>query len=80
MTGQAFAEVGTVWRRIAMVCVTGFYLVGLGFLGGIMAERIRFDRQRAVILQRHDSAVRRVHEQLMSLEVSQPPARRRESR
>ena len=71
---------GTVWRRITMVCVVGSYLMGLGFLGGIMVERIRFDRQRTVILQRHDSAARRVHEQLMALELSQQPARPRESR
>ena len=70
----------TLWRRITMLCGVGVYLVVLGFLGGIVAERIRFDRQRTVILQRYDSAVRRVHEQLMALELSQPPARQEETR
>lgn len=46
----------------------GLYLLVLGFLGGILAERIRFDQQRTEILNRYDHAVQQWQAYLMSLE------------
>jgi len=34
------------------------YLFVLGFAGGMVSERIRFDRERTVVLHRWDEAVR----------------------
>ena len=62
------------WRRTTVVGGLGVYLVSLGFFGGIVVERIRFDRQRTTVVQRHEAAVRRVHDQLMALERSGPTA------
>jgi len=48
----------------------GLYLIGLGFVGGIAADRIRFDRQRTAVLTRYDEAVRQWHTYLMQLELT----------
>jgi len=56
------------WRWTILNGVLGLYLAGLGFLGGIVAERIRFDTQRKVVLQRFDEAVRQWHAYLITLE------------
>ncbi len=55
-------------RGKVLVVGLGVYLVGLGFLGGIAAERIRFDRRRAVYLHRYDEVVKRWHAYLIALE------------
>ena len=49
-----------------------FYLLGLGFLGGIAAERVRFDSQRMAVLSRYDEAVREWHAYLIKLERGLP--------
>ena len=56
------------WRWTILNGVLGLYLAGLGFLGGIVAERIRFDTQRNVVLERFDEAVHQWHEYLMARE------------
>jgi len=46
----------------------GLYLMALGFVGGILAERVRFDRQRAEVIRRYDNAVRMWHAYLIRQE------------
>ena len=46
----------------------GIYLLALGFLGGLMAERIRFDNERRVILHRYEEAVRKWQAYLIKVE------------
>ena len=65
------------------------YLLALGFLGGILVERVRFDRSRAAVLERYDAVVREWKAERMAIElaqardradVSQEPERREERR
>jgi hypothetical protein len=44
------------------------YLTVLGFLTGMIVERVRFDRQRATVLQHLDATQERLHTHLMDLE------------
>lgn len=53
---------------IALGLGVAIYLFGLGFLGGLVAERVRFDQRRIAMLQRYNEALRRTHQHLMSLE------------
>ena len=55
-------------RRIVCAGVGGVYLVGIGFLGGILASAIRFDQRRAVILSELEDRSALVHARLMLLE------------
>jgi hypothetical protein len=57
-------------RPLVLFVGLGFYLVALGFLGGALAERIRFDRQRALVLDRLTATEQQLHTRLMSLERS----------
>ena len=51
------------------------YLLVAGFAGGMAAERIRFDRERAGVLARYDEAVREWHAMLMQVEHAAEAAR-----
>jgi hypothetical protein len=44
------------------------YLTVLGFLTGMIVERVRFDRQRATVLQHLAATQERLHTDLMDLE------------
>jgi hypothetical protein len=56
-------------RTRAVVLIGAFlYVSATAFAGGVAAEGIRFDRQRAVVLQRHDEAVQQWHQFLMAAE------------
>ena len=44
------------------------YVSATAFAGGVAAERIRVDRQRAVVLQPHDEAVQQWHQFLTAAE------------
>lgn len=48
--------------RIVLLGGMALYLAVMAFAGGVAAERIRFDRQRAAVLASHDLAVRQWHE------------------
>ena len=41
------------WRWPILVGVLGLYLIGLGFLTGIMVERLQFDGRRTAILRQY---------------------------
>jgi len=71
-------------RRWILGGALGLYLIGLGFVGGIAGDRIRFDRQRTAVLTRYDEAGQQWHAYLMQLELAPvqpdlPPAGEREA-
>jgi hypothetical protein len=51
-----------------MVIVAAFYLLGVGFLSGMIVDRIRFDEARGGLLSRLEEDSHRVHERLMAIE------------
>ena len=57
------------WRRMVVAGGLALYLIGLGFLGGMAAERIRFDQKRTALLHRYDEALGRWHAFLMQAEL-----------
>ena len=58
----------------------GLYLTGFGFLTGMVVERVRFDRQRGVLLEHLAITQERLHADLMDLERhTQLPVRRDEA-
>jgi hypothetical protein len=59
---------GTTKRRLALWLLLGLYVLALGFLGGMAAERIRFDERRDAMLRRYDDSLRRWHTVLMAIE------------
>ena len=55
-------------RQLGAACIVGAYLVGMGFLGGVIVSAIRFDHRRAAILAELDDASTRVRAKLMHFE------------
>ena len=51
-----------------IVTVAVFSLLGVGFLSGMIVDRIRFDEARSSLLGRLDEDSHRVHERLMAIE------------
>jgi hypothetical protein len=47
----------------------GLYLVLLGAVGGIAAERLRFDHQRGAVLSQYQHAIRLRQSEVMSVEM-----------
>jgi hypothetical protein len=58
-------------RRLSLTLSLGIYVGAVGFLGGVLVERIRFDRERASVLERVAHAEQRLHARLMELERAQ---------
>ena len=56
------------WRWAILGGGFGLYLIGLGFLGGIVAERVRFDHQRLAVLNRYEEALSKWKAYQMGLE------------
>ena len=56
------------WRWAVLGGGFGLYLIGLGFLGGIVAERVRFDHQRLAVLNRYEEALSKWKAYQMGLE------------
>lgn len=52
------------------------YVLLVGLLGGMLVERIRFDRARNQTFERFEAAEHRLHEQLMALELREATERR----
>ena len=61
--------------RSKVALALGVYLLALGFLGGILVERVRFDHARAAVLERYDMAVRDWKTERMAIELRQARAR-----
>ena len=56
-------------RRLGLLVAVGcVYLGAMGFLTGMVVERMRFDHQRALVLQTLSAAQERLHAHLMDLE------------
>jgi hypothetical protein len=53
---------GMSQTRVVVLIGAGLYVSAMAFSGGVAAERIRFDRQRAKVLQRYDEAVKQWHQ------------------
>jgi hypothetical protein len=51
-----------------IVTVAALYLLVVGFLGGMIVDRVRFDASRSVLLTRLEQDTHRVHERLMAIE------------
>jgi Na+/glutamate symporter len=59
-------------RRARTVALAlALYGVVLGFLGGLLVERLLFDRQRTSVLTRVAAAEKRLHARLMEIERQQ---------
>lgn len=48
--------------------VAALYLLVVGFLSGMIVDRIRFDETRSVLLARLEEDSNRVHKRLMAIE------------
>jgi hypothetical protein len=66
-----------ITKRTRAVVLIGASLdmSAMAFAGGVATERIRFDRQRAAVLHRHDEAVQEWHRFLMAAEQREGEAR-----
>lgn len=58
----------TRWRWTVLGSGFALYLLAMGFLAGIVVERIRFDQHRIAVLARYEAAVRQWHVFVMQLE------------
>jgi hypothetical protein len=56
------------YLRAVMIGLGCVYLGGVGFLSGILVERVRFDLQRAAVLTRLAATEKRLHVRLMDIE------------
>jgi hypothetical protein len=68
---EAGRERGAAMTRRGLAILMGagcLYLTILGFLAGVVVERVRFDRDRATVLQRLAATQERLHTHLMDLE------------
>ena len=57
--------------RMVMAVAAGLYLVTMGLLGGVLVERIRYDRQRAEALAHYDEMLKARNARLIDLEIGQ---------
>jgi hypothetical protein len=51
-----------------IVTVAALYLLAVGFLSGMIADRVRFDESRSGLLEKLEEDTHRVHERLMAIE------------
>jgi hypothetical protein len=55
-------------RITPLSIVIGAYLLGVGMLGGVVIDRMLYDRQRSAVLGRYEEALREWHAYQMTLE------------
>ena len=60
-------------RRRVLAFGLGLYAVVMGFLAGMLLERVRFDVEWASVLTRVATAEQRLHARLMDLERHRVP-------
>jgi len=60
-------------RRRALALGLCLYAIAMGFLAGMLLERVRFDAERAAVLTRVTMAEQRLHARLMELERHRAP-------
>jgi hypothetical protein len=51
-----------------IVTVAALYFLAVGFLSGMIADRVRFDESRSGLLEKLEEDTHRVHERLMAIE------------
>jgi len=56
-----------------IVTVAVVYLLGVGFLSGMIVDRIRFDESRSGLLTRLEEDTRKVHQRLIAIERGESP-------
>jgi hypothetical protein len=56
------------YRRAVMIGLVCVYLGSIGFLSGMLVERMRFDLQRATVLTRLADTEKRLRAHLMEIE------------
>ena len=56
------------WRRPVLRVILALYLVGMGFVIGVIVERWRFDGVRKEVLDRYNEVVRQVRSHQMKIE------------
>ena len=57
------------WRRPVLRVILALYLVGMGFVIGVIVERWRFDGVRKEVLDRYNEVVRQVRSHQMKIEL-----------
>lgn len=57
------------WRRRLLRALLALYLIGLGFVMGVIVERWRFDSARKAVLDRYNEVVRQVRSHQMKIEL-----------
>lgn len=61
------------WQQLMIGVGAGLYLTAMGFVVGVVVERMRFDQQRAGVLSRLEEANKKSRHYLMTLEQAGPP-------
>jgi hypothetical protein len=56
------------WRSSLLRALIVLYTLGVGFLTGVVSERMRFDVKRAALLTELGAAIAEVHGRQMALE------------
>ena len=62
-------------HRRFIITVVALYLLGVGFLSGMLVDHIRFDAARSGLLTRLEEDSRRVHQYLMAIEREESPGK-----
>jgi len=62
-------------RNTALIALAALYLTAFGFVSGMLADRIRFDWNRSVVLMRLDATEQRLRARLMEIERAAESAR-----
>jgi hypothetical protein len=57
------------WRRPILRIIVALYLVGMGFVLGVIVERWRFDGVRQQVLDRYNEVMRQVRSHQMKIEL-----------
>jgi hypothetical protein len=62
-------------RNAVLMALVALYLSAFGFVSGMLAERMRFDWNRSVVLLRLDATEQRLRARLMEIEKATEPQR-----
>jgi len=62
-------------RNTVLITLAALYLSLFGFVSGMLAERMRFDWNRSVVLMRLDATEQRLRARLMEIEKATEPQR-----
>jgi hypothetical protein len=60
----------TRWKRPVLIATLALYCAGFGVLGGMLAERLRYDAERGRLVADVDRTARHVRAHMMAIERS----------